>query len=121
MADQKDITSALDWRRIQSEARAVAIAAEGTPLQLGQSVAWAECRFGRTNDLSRVHRADDAKAGDSEDQKTLCGDRVPMPVLRIALSPNLVRTLGRCQFCEAEYQRHIQSAKHFTANPAKVA
>lgn len=107
-----------DWRRIQRDAIAVALEIEGVALPLGQSVAWAERRFGRTDGLSTVHRADEADPNDVESQHTLCGDRVPAPILRLALSPNLVRTLGRCRFCEAEYQRHLQSARHLAANPS---
>jgi hypothetical protein len=93
-----------DWRKLEIDARTEALASveatEGAPLPSGQVVAWAECRFGRTDGLSAVHRAGPT-VGDY--QRTLCGDQIPVAMMRVALTPNLIRTLGRCRYCEAVY------------------
>jgi hypothetical protein len=99
-----------DWSRIEREAREQVVAAvqadEVTPMALGTSIAWAECRFGRTNDLSLVHRVGESRF---DEQWALCGERIPPAILRVALSPNLVLSLGRCRYCDAEHQK-IQRA-----------
>lgn len=89
-----------DTQAIEQEARAEAIAAELTPLEWGAPVAWAECRFGRTDGLSVVHRIG---AWTVDDARTICGESVAAPILRVVLTPNLVRTLGRCRYCETAY------------------
>lgn len=91
-----------DWPEIEREARAEALAAlhadEVTPLEHGRLVAWAECRFGRTDRFSNVHRVG---APFGEAAMTLCGEVVPAAIVRLPLTPGLVRTLGRCRYCEA--------------------
>lgn len=100
-----------EWQRIEREAREQAReyiqATELRPLEHGQPVAWAECRFGRTNDLSLVHRAGEETSGATF---TLCGELVPAVVMRVALTPNLARTLGRCRYCEQEHAKTSKEA-----------
>lgn len=94
------------WQEIEREAteqvRAEVEAAEVTPLEWGAMVAWAECRFGRTDGLGVVHRVE---SWSLDDARALCGERIPSPVLRLPLTPNLVRTLGRCRYCETAHQQ----------------
>lgn len=94
---------ALDWRTIQQAARTEALEAEGKPLGAGQSVAWAQRQFGRTSGFTIVHRADACEPSNADTQQTLCGEPIPPAVIRVALTPNLIRTLGRCKWCDAEY------------------
>ncbi len=92
------------WQRIEQEAReqmrAELDVAEATPLEAGRFVAWTECRFARTDGFSVVHRVGEPM-GDTP--MTLCGDVVPEPIRRVILSPNLVRALGRCRYCDAVF------------------
>lgn len=91
-----------DWKRIEAEAlaqvRSELVWAESAPLEHGRVVAWAECRFGRTDGLSAVHRVGSCLFND--DARTLCGEIIPPPIRRIALSVNVVRSLGKCRYCE---------------------
>lgn len=103
------MSGALDFRSIQQDACKQALEAEGETLPLGQPVAWAERRFGRTDGLSVVHRAGDAALSMTSDQRTLCGETVPAAILRVALSPNLVRSLGRCRYCDEAYTKPAQT------------
>ncbi len=101
----------LAWRRIEAEALAqvrTELEAEDTlTLPFGQIVAWSDCRFARTDVLSVVHRAGEAIG---ETAVTLCGEVVPSAIRRLQLSPNLVRTLGRCRYCEDSYmQKQVAS------------
>lgn len=95
-----------EWERIEREAyaqsREDAVMAEHTPMEFGRPVAWSECRFGRTDSLSLVHR--------EQDDRTLCGELVPAPILRVALTPNLVRTLGKCRYCETAFAQKGRAA-----------
>ncbi len=97
-------TSEDSWLRIEREALAqvrTELEAEDTqPLPFGQIVAWSDCRFGRTDVLSVVHRAGESIG---ETAVTVCGEVVPSPIRRLQLSANLVRTLGRCRYCEERY------------------
>jgi hypothetical protein len=92
------------WLRIEHEAltqvRTELEAEDTQPLPFGQIVAWSDCRFARTDELSVVHRAGETVG---ETALTLCGEVIPSPVRRLQLSTNLVRTLGRCRYCEAAY------------------
>jgi hypothetical protein len=92
------------WRRIEQEALAqvrTELAAEDLhPLPFGHVVAWSDCRFARTDLLSVVHRAGESIG---ETAVTLCGEVIPSAIRRLQLSPNLVRTLGRCRYCEDIY------------------
>lgn len=101
----------LSWLQIESEARAQVRAELDremvTPLQPGATVAWALTRFGHTDGLSAVHRVGDP-LGDQP--TTLCGDLVPDPILRVPLSPRLIRTLGNCKYCES-----VHALKAFAA------
>lgn len=103
-------TSALqttDWKRIEAEAlaqvRSELGTADASPLEYGRAVAWAECRFGRTDGLSVAHRVGLCAF---DDERTLCGDKIPPAIRRIALSVNVVRSLGRCRYCEEAYTQH---------------
>lgn len=88
------------WRRVEAEALAQVRSEidQNTPIQPGTPVAWSLTRFGRTDGFSAVHRAGET-IGDLA--TTLCGDLVPEPILRLALSPRLIRHLGSCKYCEA--------------------
>ncbi len=94
----------LAWRKIEQEALAqvrTELEAEDTlALPFGQIVAWSDCRFGRTDVLSVVHRAGEPIG---ETAVTLCGEIVPAAIRRLQLSANLVRSLGRCRYCEDLY------------------
>jgi len=94
------------WLRIEREALAqvrTELEAEDTqPLTFGAIVAWSDCRFARTDELSVVHRAGEA-IGDVA--LTLCGEVIPSAIRRIRLSANLVRSLGRCRYCEDQYTK----------------
>lgn len=96
-----------DWHRIEAEAReqnrATLVAADGVPLVHGSVVAWSECRNGKTNDLSLVHRVGEL-VGDTN--LTLCGEIIPAPLLRLPLSAPFIRVLGRCRYCEEAYVKH---------------
>lgn len=98
-------STTIDFRGIQQDACKQALEAEGETLALGQPVAWAERRFGRTDGLSVVHRAGGAALAMTSDQHTLCGEVVPAAILRVALSPNLCRSLGRCRYCDEAYTK----------------
>ncbi len=95
-----------DWLRIEAEALAqvrTELEAEDTlKLPFGQIVAWSDCRFARTDVLSVVHRAGEPIG---ETAVTLCGEVVPSAIRRLQLSVNLVRTLGRCRYCEDSYTK----------------
>lgn len=92
------------WKRIEREAREQALAVmakdEFTPLEFGRSLAWVECSYGKTDGLSVVHRVGEV-LGDSP--RALCGAKIPDVLLRLPLSANLVRSLGRCHYCESAY------------------
>jgi hypothetical protein len=87
------------WRRIEDEATAQVRAElerdETTPLEVGAHIAWTLPGYaGRTDGLTQVHRVGIAQFGNDY---TACGDLIPPVVRRVALSPNLVRTLTRCR------------------------
>lgn len=92
------------WRTVERDAleqvRADIAVVESMPIEAGTPVAWAECRFGRTDSLSVVHRAGSPIG---ETPMTLCSAVIPSAMLRLTLTPNLIRSLGRCKWCEAEY------------------
>ncbi len=94
------------WLRVERDALAqvrTELDAEDTqPLPFGQIVAWSECRFARTDVLSVVHRAGESIG---ETAVTLCGEVVPSAIRRLQLSANLVRSLGRCRYCEDNYAK----------------
>lgn len=95
------------WLRVEADARASALATlavlEAAPLELGRAVAWVECRFGRTDGFSLVHRVGEP-FGDAP--HTMCGERVPAAIRLVApLTPNLIRSLGRCRYCESTYAK----------------
>lgn len=77
------------------------------PLDRGSYVAWAVCQLGRTSGFSRVHRVGEPMGGE---EMTTCGDVIPPPVLRVVLTPGLVRALGRCTHCEMLHARHAAVA-----------
>lgn len=89
------------WLEIEREAydQVRAELAAVTAPALGDAVAWVDCRYGRTDALSAVHRV--GPPLDRKHQHTKCGEVIPEPIRRIALNPALVRSLGRCKWCEA--------------------
>lgn len=89
------------WREIEREAYEQARAAlAALPLPaLGADVAWVDCRYGRTDSLSPVHRV--GPPLDRKHQHTTCGEVIPEPTRLIALNSALTRSLGRCRWCEA--------------------
>jgi hypothetical protein len=97
------VSDRAEWLRIEDEAReAASVANEPTP-PVGSLVAWAECRFARTDGFSAVHRVGEVV---SDAAYTLCGEVVPDPTRRInptILTPRLVQMLGKCRFCENRY------------------
>ncbi len=101
----------LAWQRIEQEARDVALACltrdENTPLAFGAFIAWTECQFGLTNGLSELHRVGFPQ---HDDVYTTCGARIPEPVRWFSVSPAMVRTMGKCKFCEAEMTRIAREA-----------
>ncbi len=96
-----------DWPRIEAEAKAqvrAALEAEGAvALEYGRAVAWAEYRFGRSDGLSVVHRVG---VGPFDAPRALCGETIPAPANRLTLSTNMIRSLGRCRYCEEAYTQH---------------
>jgi hypothetical protein len=98
-----------DWLRIEREAHDQVVGELAmlvdTPLVFGQHIAWTDCRFGRTDDLSSVHRVGFPKGNDPH---TTCGELIPHPVRWFPLSPALIQTMQPCRFCEAEYARAPQ-------------
>lgn len=99
------------WNDIEQAARAQIVAelaeADTAPLAYGHVVAWVECRYGRTDGLGPVHRVG---AWDMERASTICGEVIPAAIRRLPLSASVVRTLGRCRYCEAEYAQ--QAVQH---------
>lgn len=93
-----------EWERIEQEAReqvsAELQAADETPMDYGRVVAWSECRFGRTDGLSVVHRVGD---WNPDSPSTICGEMIPAAIRRVSLNQNVARTLGRCKYCETAY------------------
>lgn len=100
-----------DWQRIEREARDQVRQeleiAENTPLEFGAFIAWTECQFGLTNDVSALHRVGFPQHGENY---ATCGERIPLPVRWVPLSPAMVRTMGKCKFCEAEMSRIAREA-----------
>ena len=99
------------WLQIEREAREVASAVldrdENTPLVFGAFIAWTECQFGLTNGLSPIHRVGFPQHNDAY---TTCGELIPSPLRWFSLSPAIVRTMGKCKFCEAEMARREREA-----------
>lgn len=93
-----------EWRRIEFAAREQAVtdreAAERTPLEYGQFIAWAILQHTTrvTDAISAVHRV-------GADGYTTCGDVIPPIPLRFPLSDALIRTMPHCRFCEMEHAR----------------
>ena len=100
-----------EWTAIEREARhqvrAELIAEDAVRLTLGAAIAWRECRFGKTNDLSLVHRVGES-IGDAT--MSLCGELIPAPLLRLPLTPNFIHALGRCRYCEDAYTKRGAAA-----------
>ncbi len=98
---------ASDWPQIEAAARALVRAAleaeEAVVLEYGRTVAWAEYRFGRSDGLSVVHRVG---VGPFDAPRALCGETIPAPANRLTLSTNMIRSLGRCRYCEEAYTQH---------------
>ncbi len=95
------------WRRIMDEAEEQARASlerdGATPLEVGAHVAWAmpgyrEC----TDGFTEVHRVGVPQIGNDY---TICGEMIPPAARRVVLTPNLVRSLTRCRYCE---EVHVQ-------------
>lgn len=94
-----------DWIDIERDARMRASAdlarIEAEPLVAGTLVAWAECRHGKTDGFSSLHRI--ASTGTDDERRhpeTYCGEPIPAPLHRLALTPGWIRTQPRCRICE---------------------
>lgn len=91
------------WRAIEQAAReqvsAELLREETVTPVLGSLVAWTETGWlGTTAGFSEVHRVGAAIEGQA---MTLCGETVPPPKRRVAhLTTELVRSFGRCRYCE---------------------
>ena len=98
-----------DWRQVEHAASEQAIAgvfaAELVPLEIGRTIAWAECSHGHTNGLSMVHRVGEVR---SSKQLALCGAEIPATIRILPLTPGLVRSLGRCEFCDDVYVQRAE-------------
>lgn len=95
-----------EWRQIEREAHdhalAVLDAEEKLPLVEGAPIAWVYCRFGRTDDVSHVHRVGQPVNGEPY---TACHEAIPDIIRHMILTPALIRAMEPCRFCEAEYTR----------------
>ncbi len=92
------------WRQVELEARADALAGleDFAPMPTGTLIAWSQHRFGGTTDgFSPVHRVGDSTV-------TLCGEEIPAAIRRVPVA--LVRSLGRCRYCEAKYGKQEHAA-----------
>lgn len=94
-------------RETREQVRADLHAADAQPVAHGQVMAWVECRFARTDSLSVVHRVGEPLEGQGV---TLCGEVIPDVIRRLALTPGLIRSLGRCQWCEQAYLKSGRAA-----------
>ncbi len=105
-----------DWREIEAAAREHALTVleidENTPLVYGAHIAWTTGIYGRTDELSPLHRV-----GYPIGSKpyTTCHEAIPEPIRWFILSPALLRTMPPCRFCEAEYQRSSRSDRDANA------
>lgn len=99
-----------EWREIEREAREVALEGfrkdESTPLVFGAPIAWVDGKYGRTDDLSAIHRVGYPKGNRPQ---TTCGIEIPAPIRWMTLGPGLLRTMDACRFCESEYQRLVRA------------
>ena len=97
-----------DFRRIEAAAREQVAAeldiAELTPLVYGDPIAWAECKLGRTDDLSEIHRVGNPVKGEPA---TTCGEKIPEPARRLPLGPGLMATIRHCKFCTMMLERSV--------------
>lgn len=75
-----------------------------TPV-LGDHIAWGFRLYGATDGLSAIHRVGLPKHGDPY---TTCGEPIPSFVDWLTLSPKLIRSIGECRYCKAEYARQAQ-------------
>lgn len=96
-----------DWRSIEREARAHALAVleieEHTPLVVGDHIAWSTTAYrGVVDGFSPVHRVG-VPIGNKP--HTTCHEAIPEPIRRMILSPALVSSMEPCRFCEAEFAR----------------
>lgn len=100
-----------DWREIEQAAReqvqAELVTRLDTPLVFGEHIAWAVNRFGRTDDLSPIHRVGFPVGNEPF---TTCGEAIPNPVSWLVLSPRLIQSMPPCRFCESEYARAPQES-----------
>ncbi len=94
------------WQRIEEEARAQIQAEldvdEVTPLEFGKPIVWSSCVMGRTNGISDVHRVGFPQVGHAF---TACGELIPAPIRWVRASAAVIRTMGKCHYCEAELIR----------------
>lgn len=94
------------WLRIEREAREQALMVlaqdESSPLVFGAYLAWVDCIYGRTDGLSPIHRVGFPIGNKPH---TTCHEAIPAPIRWMVLSPALIKSIGPCRFCEAEYQR----------------
>lgn len=111
-----------DWQRIEAEAKAQVrveiIAAELAGLVVGQPIAWARYERGMTDRLSSVHRVGDPMGDRS---MTLCGEIIPSASCRIPLvSENVVRTYGRCRYCESVLARRKDVSRDISHDNSRI-
>ena len=94
------------WARIEQEAHEQ-VQTEldvdlKTPLAFGAPILWTECRMGRTDSLTPVHRVGFPQVRHAF---TACGELIPPPIRWSRLSPAMIRTMKRCHYCEVEMAR----------------
>ncbi len=99
-------TATETWQRIEEEAHAQVLAEldvdEVTPLEFGAAIVWSSCVMGRTNGLSPVHRVGFPQINHAF---TACGELIPAPIRWVRASSAVIRTMGKCKYCEAEIMR----------------
>ena len=94
------------WARIEREAHEQVQTALDvdlkTPLAFGAAIVWTECRMGRTDGLTPIHRVGFPQVRHAF---TACGELIPPPIRWSRLSPAMIRTMKHCTYCEAEIAR----------------
>ncbi len=94
------------WEQLEREAREQVQAEldvdEVTPLEFGAAIVWSSCVMGRTNGLSEVHRVGFPQINHAF---TACGELIPAPIRWVRASAAVIRTMGKCKYCEAELAR----------------
>jgi len=73
------------------------IAVEEIELMPGEKVAWVETDYGKTDGMSRVHRA-------RTNETSMCGEHIPTTIRRLPLLRSL-QPCGRCEFAWSVHMR----------------